>query len=183
GNSVTRTISVRFEDGLEYLTQPNPGTGLGEYKYIRTFIKELLNDSVLGVNFVTDFRFKYAPNNSVEDTPTACYMASIGALSTEVYHKAYPTKGAILKAILNSFASYGLIGFDRYYYVRTLLFNNALIITIDTDTTEATSEVQFQKTYKALARYMQVSRFTAVEYRLTKFAVDDRARIFNLGGW
>jgi hypothetical protein len=180
GDSTTRTISIRFTDDLKSLTYMNPGTTIGEYKYLETFIKELL-PNVSEVHFISDFRFKYNEEQNINGLQTYCYMHQIGALSSDVYHYKFVTKGDILKALLNSFASYGLIGFDRHFYILPLFFNEAPVYNIPLSNLEGTSEVHLGRVYKALANnYQMCWGNSKIEYKLAQYG---ELRRFNNLNW
>jgi len=184
GDSGTRTISIRFTDDLRSLTESNPGVSTGEYKYLKTYIKELL-PGINDVHFITDFRFRYNIDNDLNGLQSYCYIHQLGALSTDVYHEKFITKGEILKALLNSFASYGVISADRDFYILPMYYNNAEIKHLSASVIEGGGEVEYGTLYKALANYYQVNKDgnRDIRYVLGKHAKDERARIFNNTKW
>jgi hypothetical protein len=185
GDSSTRTISIRFTDDLKSLTKPNEGPPeAGRYKYLSSYIKELM-PGIGQVHFITDFRFRYNADNDIYGLQTFCYMHQLGALSNDVYHEKFITKGDILKALLNSFASYGVVSADRDFYVMPMYYNSAEINQLAASSLEGGSEVEYGKLYKALANYYQVNRDgnKDIKYILGKHAKDERARIFNNARW
>lgn len=166
GNPIDRLITITFYDDYKELNEPFIKPDVGEHETISEIISETLGINFNSIEIVTDMIFQYIDDVNYIDFPLSefaintrnrlfDFKKNIGGTNYAIIHR-YDTKGKVLVSLLNTFASYGVIGLNRTFYFLPRYYHGGPVVNINkADTYDGQFSTSFTKNYDGLRIYQK----------------------------
>ncbi|MCR4330052.1 MAG: hypothetical protein NUV65_05930 [Candidatus Roizmanbacteria bacterium] len=172
-------IEASFVDDYDKLqeTFTRPTFPYNDFDFkIFWIIKNSLGIDYLETEILTDFRFRYI----IGGITNYAYMEDVGFSlryrlnqSLKIHYGAgltreenyYLTAGDVFKSVLNNFASYGVIGLNRKFYLVPRFYNGQELKRLDNDNTyEENNSMTFMKNFKGMRAIVAVNDGLETDY-------------------
>lgn len=177
GNPIDRLITITFYDEYKQLNESfvRPDDGASDFYTIDDIISDTLGINFSSIEIVTDMEFQYIDGENVYtfqipefafhrknkffDFKVVMYHIDTngdGNTDTPLYHVtySYDTKGKVLLSLLNQFASFGVIGLNKVFYVVPRFYQGGSVINITkADTYDGVFRTAFTKQFLGMRLY------------------------------
>ena len=169
GDATKRTITMTFYDDFKQLSEAfvRPADADVDYFTLDDIILDTLGIDFAAVEIVTDMLFSYLDGATPTDFPISEFAIHrknkffnfkwpIASGNPPVYSTLYQysSKGQVLVSLLNQFASFGVLGLDRTFYILPRFYSGRTLINIaKMDTYDGLFKTSFTKKFRGLRIY------------------------------